>query len=343
MNPSKNKSIGSIAWLAAVIGISVMLALVIGWRMPGLELYARDALMRTRGAQAAPDDILIVAVDEASLKGFGRFPWPRSVMARALDQLRMASPKAIALDILYSDPTDNENDSALAAAIARAGNVVAAAQLITDRFNENQIVWLRPIAEVERAAAAVGHVNVYTGFDGVARTLLPRQADDEARSLWAMAIELIRVGDGLPADAVRERPEAVMIGNRAVPISVDPANLTIESEGATAEQRSAARLMIDYSGSGFIANRRIGWRCFARRWSRRRRSFLPRLRHHAPSRIAAHAARRDGAGDARDEDAADRHPGNERSARAIRHRPGAAARDASDDQRRSQTAGANDR
>ncbi|MCI0661860.1 MAG: CHASE2 domain-containing protein, partial [Acidobacteria bacterium] len=228
--------------------MSVIPAMWIGWRAPGLEISARDSLMRQRGLLQAPDNIVIVAIDETSLKRFGRFPWPRSLMARALDRLKDAQPKAIALDVLYVEPTNSSDDSALAAAIARAGNVVVAGQLTTETANEDAVNWLLPLPEIESNAAAVGHVDVHTGFDGVARTLMLREADDHANSFWAMAVELIRVGDGLTADAVRELPDAVALGKRVIPIITDPSLDLIESQGTRAEHLRAARLLIDYIG-----------------------------------------------------------------------------------------------
>ncbi|MGH9753693.1 MAG: CHASE2 domain-containing protein, partial [Blastocatellia bacterium] len=92
-------------WAVAIALLSATLALWIVWRVPALEMSARDWLMRQRGPLQAPDDIVIIAIDEPSLKRFGRFPWPRSLMAQALDSLKTAQPKAIALDVLYVDPT----------------------------------------------------------------------------------------------------------------------------------------------------------------------------------------------------------------------------------------------
>jgi len=97
------------------------------WRVPGLDLDARTWLVRARGPLPLPDDIAIVAIDEASLARFGRYPWRRSLTAQMLDQLTGAHSKAIALDVLFSEPTNSADDSALVAAIARAGNVVTAA------------------------------------------------------------------------------------------------------------------------------------------------------------------------------------------------------------------------
>ncbi|MGH9934670.1 MAG: CHASE2 domain-containing protein [Blastocatellia bacterium] len=227
---------------------SAILSLWIVWRAPGLEMSARDWMMRQRGLLQAPDDIVIVAIDEASLKRFGRFPWPRSLMARALDSLKNARPKAIALDVLYVEPTVKADDAALASAVERAGNVVVAAQLTAGATGADEVDWLRPLKDIESNAAGVGHVDVHTGFDGVARTLLLREADDQNKALWAMAVELIRVGDGLPADALRESSHAVVVGKRSLPVETDPDSHLIESKGARPEHLRAARLLIDYIG-----------------------------------------------------------------------------------------------
>ena len=235
-------------WQAFIVLVAVVAALLVMWRAPGLEFYARDWLMRWRGPLLPVDELLIVAIDERSLTRFGRFPWPRSLMAEALTKLGAAQPKAIALDVLYSDATAQSEDRALAAAIARAGKVVVGAQL-TETYNEAQepqAVWLRPLPELARAAAGIGHVNVASGFDGVARALNLRMADDEAQSLWAMAVETVRVGENIAPETVRETPDAVHIGSRTLPLNVDTRNLVIG--GATGEAVQAARLMLDYIG-----------------------------------------------------------------------------------------------
>src|SRR5215510_4958527 len=247
-------------WAVASVLLSAILAQWIVWRVPGLEMSARDWLMRQRGLLPPADDIVIVAIDEPSLKRFGRFPWPRSLMARALDSLANAQPKAIALDVLYVEPTTRADDAALASAVKRAGKVVVAAQLTAGAKSDDEVAWLRPLQDIESNAAGVGHVDVHTGFDGVARTLLPREADDQGVALWAMAIEFIRVGDELPTDALRAMPQAVAIGNRILPVTTDPDSTLIESKSASPEHLRASRLSIDYIGPpGSFASQTISF------------------------------------------------------------------------------------
>ena len=84
--------------------------MLVSWRAPGLDLYARDWLMRARGPLAPPSDIAIVAIDEASIARFGRFPWPRSVLARTIGAVGSAHPKVIALDVLFILHADHEQN-----------------------------------------------------------------------------------------------------------------------------------------------------------------------------------------------------------------------------------------
>ncbi|MBO0727257.1 MAG: CHASE2 domain-containing protein [Blastocatellia bacterium] len=248
----------TIIWAIAIIVISTVAATLVMWRAPALKVAAHDALVRARGVARPPDEVVIVAVDEASVKRLGRFPWPRRLMAQALHKLSDARPKAIALNLLYSDPTNEDDDAALAEAVKRAGNVVVAAQLIEAPNGEAE--WLRPLPAIEKAAAAIGHGNVVTDLDGVARSLTLRKADDEGNALWAMAVESIRVGDGLRPDDARDAPEGVKIGSRLIPIEAGAeteAFLTTEEESSPQMFR-ACRMAIDYIGpAGSFAGRTV--------------------------------------------------------------------------------------
>jgi PAS domain S-box-containing protein len=250
--PSKNNSrggrrTGPIGWIAALLLLSAGLGMFVAWRVPGLELHARNSLIRARGPLPVPEDIAIVAIDEASLARFGRYPWRRNLTAQMLDQLAVARPKAIALDVLFSEATDTADDSALASAIAKAGNVVTAAQLT--RTESGRVVWLRPWPSVEKAAAGVGHVHVSTEADGVAGSFLVRQADDQGQAEWAMALETIRVGAGVNDRSIQELPGAVSIGGHTFPVRSDTRTIEIESARPRSTQRlQASWIPIEYVG-----------------------------------------------------------------------------------------------
>ena len=245
-------------WVIAIIVVSTVVAMAVMWRAPALNMAARDALVRAQGPMKPPDDVVIVAIDEASIKRFGRFPWPRSLMAQALRRLSDARPKVIALNVLYSDPTNATDDAALAEAIKSAGNVVVAAQLVGTPLNGAE--WLRPLPAIEKAAAATGHGNVLTDYDGVARSLTLREADDEGNTLWAMPVEVMRVGEGLPPDEARDLPEGVKIGSRVIPIEADSEPVTFSTRDPQTSPQTfrASRMTIGYIGpAGSFADKTI--------------------------------------------------------------------------------------
>lgn len=238
----------SAAWIIAIIVVSTVMALVVDWRAPWLGLYARDALMRARGTLEPPGEIAIVSIDEASIARFGRFPWPRTLAAQALDKISAAHPKVIGVSVLYSDTTTEADDSALAQSIKNAGNAVVAAQLTNTP--QGRAEWLRPLPTIEEAAAGVGHGNVLTDSDGVARAMLLRESDDEAHALWSLSAEIIRVADGAPAGDIHEVPGAVRIGSRTIPARTEQSTIfaAAQPDSAQPETYRASRMPIDFIG-----------------------------------------------------------------------------------------------
>jgi PAS domain S-box-containing protein len=244
MAEASRKRAGAITALA-IVAVSALLGVLAAWRTPGVDLYTRDLLMRARGVLPAPDDIAIVAIDEASMGRFGRFPWPRSVMARAVQALAAGQPKAIAIDVLVADPSVESEDQALEAAIGAAGNVVVAAQLI-DAPGGGPAAWLDPLPPVARRAAAVGHVNVLTESEGVARALLIRAADDAGRARYALPVETLRVGERLSAESIMDNGRAVLVGSHVIPAAGETGAVLV-SRGAV-DRLPARRMAIDYIG-----------------------------------------------------------------------------------------------
>ncbi|HTS31829.1 MAG TPA: CHASE2 domain-containing protein [Bryobacteraceae bacterium] len=240
-----------IVWTLAIAIVSAVLGILVDSRAPGIGRYARDWLTQERGALPAPDDIAIVAIDEPSLARFGRFPWSRQVMVRTIDALSAAQPKAIALDILFVDPTTQDDDDALAGAIGKAGNVVVAAQLTESAVHGGPSEWLRPLPPIANAAAAIGHVNVQTESDGVARQIEVRASDDAGHTIRAMAVEAVRIADGTPDAGVTNTRRALLVGARTIPLDVSQPPVVIGQAGSGANGTQilrGGRMTIDYIG-----------------------------------------------------------------------------------------------
>lgn len=93
------------------------------------ELQTIDARFSIRGYPGAPSNIVFVAIDPATLQQLRRdFPFPRRWDAEVIDHLREAGARTIALDIDFSKPTNETEDTELYEAVARArGKTVLAA------------------------------------------------------------------------------------------------------------------------------------------------------------------------------------------------------------------------
>ncbi|CAH2031622.1 CHASE2 domain-containing protein [Trichlorobacter ammonificans] len=89
-----------------------------------LDYRMKDARFRVRGPVQPDKDVVVVAIDHASIKEMGRWPWSREVTGRLIENLASYGAKVTALDIVFSEPQNPAADAALARSIARAGNVV---------------------------------------------------------------------------------------------------------------------------------------------------------------------------------------------------------------------------
>ncbi|CAN7553698.1 CHASE2 domain-containing protein [Duganella sp. LjRoot269] len=102
--------------LALVLAGLLALALSIGGDgpLPQLRLALFDAYQVHLPRQRASGPVQIIAIDEASLKQFGQWPWPRTRLTELIERIDAQRPLAIGLDILMPEP-DTTSPEALAA------------------------------------------------------------------------------------------------------------------------------------------------------------------------------------------------------------------------------------
>src|SRR5262249_10160096 len=74
-----------------------------------------------------PGDVAIVAIDEKTIAELGRWPLPRRYHGQVIRQLADDHPRVIAVDIQFTEPTDQRDDDALIRAVAHADFDVATA------------------------------------------------------------------------------------------------------------------------------------------------------------------------------------------------------------------------
>jgi adenylate cyclase len=90
-----------------------------------LEGRATDIQFRLRGPRPPHPDVVVVAVDEKSAQTYGRWPWPRELVARGIDRLHDAGVAAVGLDMTFTDELPDETSRAWREAIAGLDKAIA--------------------------------------------------------------------------------------------------------------------------------------------------------------------------------------------------------------------------
>lgn len=72
-----------------------------------MELKTYDFRFLSRGTKAPRPEIVLAALDEKSLKAEGRWPWPRSKIAKLIEILSQDGAKVIGFDMIFAEPDQN--------------------------------------------------------------------------------------------------------------------------------------------------------------------------------------------------------------------------------------------
>lgn len=140
------------------------------WKLDG-TLYDTGIVVAERPARA---DVVIVAIDEDSMAAQGGWPWRRAAIAQLIERIAEAKPKAVGVDILFTEPDYRhpEDDQLLAAALARTANVVLPILSVRGL----QLMPARSIA----GDARLGRIGLTADNDGILRrvALEPDPSDE---------------------------------------------------------------------------------------------------------------------------------------------------------------------
>ena len=69
-----------------------------------IELKTYDLRFLSRGGLKPSPDVVLAVIDEKSLNELGRWPWPRSIMARLIEKLSEEGAKVVGLDVGFLEP-----------------------------------------------------------------------------------------------------------------------------------------------------------------------------------------------------------------------------------------------
>ena len=96
------------------------------------------------------DELVHIDVDDLSLGAVGRWPWPRGLMGDLIDEIRRAGAKEIALDIIFPEVSEPEEDERLITAVRHHAGVLIPVSLGLDPEIQSEAVWAQMIDQLEK-------------------------------------------------------------------------------------------------------------------------------------------------------------------------------------------------
>ena len=131
----------------------------------GFGQIAEDLLRTGRNSlhwHKASGDIVLVTIDDASLREVGRWPWPRSEHAKLSDILTKAGARRIFFDVTFIGQTSPAEDDQFAKALERSGRVTLA---VRTRYGPSGGTALDPLPPQQFTRwAAIGNTSVKYNF-----------------------------------------------------------------------------------------------------------------------------------------------------------------------------------
>lgn len=222
---------------------SVTFLFLLIWRPPviedSLEALTLDYRFHIRNFISKPaqsGDVVIVAIDEKSLKEFGRWQWSRVLLADLIKDILVLEPRVLAVDIWFPESESEKADKALGNVLKTAQDKIILAtafdeldkgegesQEIPDQIIDSSFLRIEELKSMHPIVAEkatptipeilhgqhVGHVNSLSDRDGKLRwELLYLKYSDEF--FPSIALQTARLSLGVPLD------EMVIIGNKGV-------------------------------------------------------------------------------------------------------------------------------
>jgi len=232
------------------VGMAIAAALtLLRWLDPqplqDLRAASLDFYQQLKPRAAASTPVTVVAIDEASLKAQGQWPWPRRRLAELTDRLFALGAASVGYDILFAEPDRLSpaqigrdlglRDPALLAAIEDGDAVFAAAitgqpvaLAFTDTPGEGPLpevkagfavageevasglssitASIRPLPQLEAAAAGLGHISLSGQQVGSRVREVPLLLAGGGNLYPAFQLEALRLGTGASTYVVQGDP-----------------------------------------------------------------------------------------------------------------------------------------
>lgn len=190
----------TIKWINILCGlvISIIFFLLSSSSLiKNIENKVYDWLIRIRGTREVSSKIIIVNIDESSVKLLKkRWPWSRRFFADAIKNLAKCKPAVIALDLLFTEASNKKADEYLAGILKKIRNkvpVVLAMNFFYGQGRSKQVTYSQigmelPL-EILRESSYSGFINIPADQDDFIRqALLRKQFQGKEHQSFAYAV-----------------------------------------------------------------------------------------------------------------------------------------------------------
>ncbi len=197
-------------WLLIAIAAMAAVLLATQWRGTAAFDHLFYDQLSSVARPKADADILLITIDDRSLKELGKWPWTRDTHAKLISRVQSAKPRAILFDILVSENGNAEHDQALAQSmVAGPAPLFIPLHFITPGSDGRDYDVAPPVDIFTKASAGIGHVNVEFDSDGtVRRALLCVNNAGGGSGNWPHIVELIYRNKGEKASPAFSRVES---------------------------------------------------------------------------------------------------------------------------------------
>jgi signal transduction histidine kinase len=241
-------------WLTLnILLLAIVAALSLTYPVEELSRRLGDIYFRVRSPLPTSKSVVLVLIDDQSLGKYGRWPWPRALLARLVRATAAQRPAVIGLDVLLPESEDVHNDQDLASAFREAGNVVLASKIT----GSPQHLWTDPLPLFVTNSVGLGHVQAVQDPDGICRKIPVREMSIDGPRL-ALSVEVARLAKERIAGRNLHLPsrQAVPSVSAARWESFHPEFLTVNfREQYSADQRTPPFLVI--SAADLLAGKQV--------------------------------------------------------------------------------------
>ncbi|PDS74650.1 adenylate/guanylate cyclase domain-containing protein [Rhizobium sp. L43] len=172
--PRQTRQITSRHLRLLALSLTTLIAISLLSRLPAwslLELRSFDYLSTVDDPRPPQGGPVIVAIDEPSLADINaQWPWPRSLHAELITQLRAAGARVIGLDIIMAEPSNPGNDTAITKAVG-PDIVLAGDETLIETPQASQLIRATPLPQLTEAGAVTGIASIDLSGDGIFRRI----------------------------------------------------------------------------------------------------------------------------------------------------------------------------